>query len=90
VGRVPPGSSISRFSSAKDDGHTKELIWGIVTDDQEQMTVGLRDFRPFVPQLLALGEDGLAGLLAQDYVGSYTRGFNRFVIELIEIITTKA
>jgi hypothetical protein len=86
VGRVAPGTSLSRFISARDDGQTKELIWGILTDDQEQMHISLRDFRPFVPLLLALGETELADLLAEDYLGSYVDGLNRFVAELGTLI----
>jgi hypothetical protein len=89
VGRVAPGSSITRFISAKDDGETKELIWGFITDDQGRMHISLRDFRPFVPQLLALGEGDLANLLAQDYVTSYVRGFNRFVLDLGDIVAAR-
>jgi hypothetical protein len=89
VGRVAPGSTITRFISAKDDGETKELIWGVITDDEGCMRVSLRDFRPFVPQLLALGEDGLANLLAQDYLAAYVQGFNRFVLELGDIIAAR-
>jgi len=89
VGRVAPGTSITRFGSAKDDGQTKELIWGILTDDQEQMRISLRDFRPFVPQLLALGEAELADLLAQDYLDSYVQGLNHFTAELSVLIALK-
>lgn len=89
VGRVAPGASLTRFISAKDDGQTKELTWGILTDDQEQMRISLRDFRPFVPQLVALGEKELADLLAQDYLDSFVQGLNRFVAELSAIITQK-
>jgi hypothetical protein len=90
LGRVAPGTSIVRFISAKDDGATKELVWGVVTDDAGRMHISLRDFRPYVPQLVALGERALADLLAQDYLESYTRGFNRFVDDLSAIITTQA
>jgi hypothetical protein len=89
VGRVAPGTSVTRFISAKDDGQTKELIWGILTDDQGQMYITLRDFRPFVPQLVALGETGLANLLAKDYLESYVQGLNRFVVELSTLVTLK-
>jgi hypothetical protein len=89
VGRVALGSTITRFISAKDDGETKELIWGVITDDEGCMRVSLRDFRPFVPQLLALGEDGLANLLAQDYLTAYVQGFNRFVLALGDIIAAR-
>jgi hypothetical protein len=89
VGRVAPGTSLTRFISARDDGQTKELIWGILTDDQEQMRISLRDFRPFVPQLLALGEEELADMLARDYLESYVQGLNCFVAELSDIVTSK-
>jgi hypothetical protein len=89
VGRVAPGTSLTRFMSAKDDGQTKELIWGILTDDQEHMHISLRDFRPFMPGLLALGESELANCLAQDYLDGYVNGLNRFVIELSTIITLR-
>jgi hypothetical protein len=89
VGRVAPGTSLTRFISAKDDGQTKELIWGILTDDQGQMHITLRDFRPFVPQLLALGETELADLLAKDYLDGYVQGLNHFVAELSMLITVK-
>jgi len=90
VGRVAPGSSLTRFTSAKDDGATKQLIWGILTDDRDQMHVSLRDFRPFVPQLLALGEEQLANLLAQDYLNAYVQEINRFAGELSAMITAEA
>jgi hypothetical protein len=89
VGRVAPGTSLTRFISAKDDGQTKELIWGILTDDQGHMHISLRDFRPFTPKLLALGESELANCLAQDYLDGYVHGLNRFVTELSTIITLK-
>jgi hypothetical protein len=89
VGRVATGTSPTRFMSAKDDGQTKELIWGILTDDQGRMCITLRDFRSFVPLLLALGEGDLANLLAQDYLDGYVRGLNSFVAELSMLITLK-
>jgi hypothetical protein len=89
VGRVAPGASLTRFTSAKDDGQTKELIWSVLTDDQGQMHISLRDFRPFVPGLLALGEAELADLLAQDYLESYVAGLNRFAAELSALMTLK-
>ncbi|MCP4535649.1 MAG: hypothetical protein GY832_00710 [Chloroflexi bacterium] len=89
VGRVAPGTFLTRFASAKDDGETKELVWGVLTDDRDQMWISLRDFRPFVPQLLALGETALADSLAQDYLDSYVTGLNRFVADLGDIIALK-
>jgi hypothetical protein len=89
VGRVTPGASLTRFISAKDDGEAKALVWGVLTDDQGRMWISLRDFRPFVPQLLALGEDTLTTMLAQDYLESYVQGLNRFVVDLSTLITAK-
>lgn len=89
VGRVAPGSSLTRFISAKDDGRSKELVWGVLTDDEERMHISLRDFRPYVPALLALGEQALAQALADDYLSSYVKGFNRFIVELSAIVTLK-
>ncbi len=79
VGRVARHSTLHRFVSAKDDGATKTLVWGVLTDDRDVMHISLRDFRPFVPRLLAAGEEELAQQLAQDYLDTYVRGFNRFV-----------
>jgi len=90
VGRVAPGTSLTRFISAKDDGQAKDLIWGVLTDDQDRMQISLRDFRPFVPQLVALGESALAEVLAQDYLASYVAGLNRFVAELNALIALQA
>ena len=90
VGRVAPGSSLRRFISAKDDGATKELVWGILTDNQGQMHISLRDFRPFVAQLVALGETQVATMLTQDYLNSYVAGFNVFVEALSAIISEES
>ena len=90
VGRVAPGATLTRFISAKDDGETKELVWGILTDDQGRMQISLRDFRPFVPMLLALGEAPLADLLAQDYLHSYVQGFNRFLAQLETVVVERS
>ncbi len=89
VGRVTCGSTLTRFVSAKDDGVTKELVWGFLTDDTERMRVSLRDFRAHVPRLMALGEESLADLLAQDYLDEYVTGFNRFVARLGTLISVK-
>lgn len=89
VGRVAPGTSLTRFISAKDDGETKELVWGVLTDNEGRMHISLRDFRPFVPLLLDLGENALAGLLAQDYLATFVQGLNRFVVELGAIVTAQ-
>jgi hypothetical protein len=90
VGRVAPGSTLRRFISAKDDGATKELVWGVMTDDAGAMRLSLRDFRPFAAHLIALDEAPLADLLAQDYLDSYASGLNRFAAHLGALVTAKA
>ncbi len=72
VGRVAPGSSLARFMSAKDDGNTKALVWGVMTDNENRLVVTMRDFRPHVQPLARAGRLDLAYQLAQDYVVSYT------------------
>jgi hypothetical protein len=90
VGQVASGSSLSRFSSARDDGHTKWLVWGVLTDDQGVLRITLRDFRPFVPLLLQLENPAgreLADLLARDFLRGYVQGLNRFVVKLGDIVS---
>lgn len=72
VGRVAKGSSITRFMSAKDDGNTKVLVWGVMTDDSNRLIITMRDFRPHVRPLIEAGHLDLAQTLAQDYVVTYT------------------
>ena len=72
VGRVAHGASLSRFMTAKDDGNTKALAWGVMTDDEGRLIVTMRDFRPHVQPLLRAGREDLVRALAQDYVSSYT------------------
>lgn len=82
VGRVAKGSSLSRFMSAKDDGNTKALVWGIMTDDQGRMVVTMRDFRPHVKPLIEAGRIDLARKMAQDYVVRYTENLIGLVARL--------
>ena len=92
VGRVAPNSSLSRFSSARDDGETKQLIWGFLTDDKGTMHITLRDFRPFVPLLLQLRDppgQALADLLARDYLQVYVQDFNRFIDQLSTFVASE-
>ena len=42
VGRVAPGSSLTRFMTAKDDNEKKELAWGVLTDADGVMHVTIR------------------------------------------------
>jgi hypothetical protein len=55
VGRVSPSSSLTRFMTAKDDNEKKELAWGVLTDADDVMHVTVRDCRPHVAQLPAVG-----------------------------------
>ncbi len=90
VGRVATGSWLRRFISAKDDGDTKELVWGVMSDDHGRMHISLRDFRPFVPMLLAMDESQLANKLAQHYLYTYVDGLNRFIARLSSIVGQQA
>ncbi len=85
IGVVAPGSSLTRFASAKDDNDKKTLVWGVLTDAQGVMRISLRDFRPHVGQLIACGHKDLAARLAQDYLDAYAHGLNRYVQELRRI-----
>lgn len=85
VGAVVPGSTLTRFISAKDDNDKKSLVWGVITDAQGVMRLSMRDFRPHVALLAACGRKELADRLAQHYVDTYARGLNQFVRELRRI-----
>jgi hypothetical protein len=85
VGLVASNSSLSRFISAKDDNEKKTLVWGAITDANKVMRLSLRDFRPHVAALTALGQRQLAQQLAQHYLDSYARGLNSFVDDLQRI-----
>ncbi|MCD4738039.1 MAG: hypothetical protein K8R89_02110 [Anaerolineae bacterium] len=89
VGRVAVGSTLRRFNSAKDDGAAKELVWGILTDDQGILHLSLRDFRSFVALLWEHDEVEVARALTQDYLVSYARGLNAFVKMLGQVVTAK-
>jgi hypothetical protein len=90
VGRVAQGSSITRFMSAKDDGSTKYHVWGIMTDNQGQMVITMRDFRPHVAQLHRVGREDLSSLLAQDYVVNYTNTLIGMVARLWAMLQADA
>lgn len=85
VGAVAPGSTLTRFMSAKDDNDKKTLVWGVLTDARGVMRISLRDFRPHVGQLIACGHKDIAVRLTQDYLNAYAQGLNRFVLELRRI-----
>jgi hypothetical protein len=90
VGRVAKESTLSRFTSAKDDGEAKELVWGVMSDSDGTMVISLRDFRPFVAPLIRQDQASLADLLAQDYLDSYVSGLNRFMGELGTLVLARA
>jgi hypothetical protein len=79
VGQVARKSTLTRFATAKDDNDKKTLAWGVMTDAQGVMHLTLRDFRPHVGQLSAIGLSDTARRLAQDYVDAYARGLNRYI-----------
>lgn len=85
VGAVAPGSTLTRFISAKDDSDHKTLVWGVITTAQGVMKISLRDFRPHVGPLIACGRHDLAARLAQYYLDAYAGGLNRYVRELYEL-----
>jgi hypothetical protein len=82
VGRVAQKSSLTRFMSAKDDGNTKALVWGIMSDDQNRLIITMRDFRPHVKPLIAADRTDLAQRMAQDYLTTYTAALIGLVARL--------
>ncbi|MEZ4645553.1 MAG: hypothetical protein R3E31_22945 [Chloroflexota bacterium] len=62
----------------------------MMTDAAGVMMLTLRDFRPHVAQLEAVGEMDTAVLIAQDYLDSYAYGLNRFVRDLDRIVTRRS
>src|SRR5262249_22841749 len=87
VGQIARTSSLTRFMSARDDGATKLLIWGIMADAGGRLQVSLRDFRPHVPPPRAARRADLATLLAQDYLDAYVRAANVLVGRLHALVT---
>lgn len=87
VGQVTPGSSISRFSSAKDDNDKKILVWGVMTDNDNMLKISLRDFRIPIIALVRAGHQNIAQEITEDFVSSFMTGFKTFIDEVSEIIT---
>lgn len=85
VGAVAPGSTLTRFITAKDDNDKKTLAWGIITTANGVMHVSLRDFRPHVAALIDAGHKELTTNLAQHYLDTYANGLNRFIADLRDI-----
>lgn len=88
VGQVAPTSSLTRFLTAKDDNDKKTLAWGVLTNVDGGMHITLRDFRPHVGLLAAVGQPALANRLTQDYLDAYARGLNAYIRDLRHIILT--
>ena len=86
VGAVVPGSSLTRFITAKDDNEKKELAWGVLTDANDVVHISLRDFRPHVAQLTAVNQEALATRITTDILTSYADGLNAFVQDLLRIL----
>ncbi|HEU4322220.1 MAG TPA: hypothetical protein VFS21_03640 [Roseiflexaceae bacterium] len=86
VGQIAPGSTLTRFASARDDGATKLLVWGVMSDARGQLVVTLRDFRPHVGPLLERGRPDLAEMLAQDYLDDYAAGVNALIRRIQRVL----
>lgn len=89
VGRVAPASSLVRFTSAKDAGVSKMMVWGIMSDSQGRLRLSLRDFRPHVTSLLKLGYESLAELIVGDDLQAYAAGLNDFAEDLTRILRAR-
>jgi hypothetical protein len=87
VGQVAAGSSLTRFASARDDGETKLLVWGSMSDAHGRLVVTLRDFRPHVAPLLERGRADLAAAVAQDYLDDYAAGVNALVRRIQRVLS---
>jgi len=85
VGAVVSTSTLTRLITAKDDNTQKQLAWGVLTDAKGKMQISLRDFRPHVAGLLAIGRRDLANLITQDYLDAYAEDFNTFIKDLSRI-----
>jgi hypothetical protein len=89
VGQVVTTSTLTRFASARDDGATKLLVWGLMSDASGHLHITLRDFRPHVGPLLRLGRMDLAQALAQDYLDSYAATANHLVRSIQRVLAYK-
>lgn len=85
IGAVAPNSSLTRFMTAKDDNEMKNLAWGVLTDAQQKMHITLRDFRPHVRLLIEAGQKKVAERITADFLNSYARALNQYVMELQQI-----
>lgn len=85
VGAVASNSTLTRFMTAKDDNEQKQLAWSVITDSDSVMKINLRDFRPHVSSLIAIGRKDLAEMITQDYLNAYVLGANQYIRELSRI-----
>ncbi|NJN54835.1 MAG: hypothetical protein HC804_08835 [Anaerolineae bacterium] len=85
VGQVASTSSLTRFMTAKDDNEKKELVWGLMTDSDQIMRITLRDFRPHVRLLTAVGRPDLNIYIATDLLESYATSLNQYVRDVKRI-----
>lgn len=89
VGAVVATSTLRRFVTAKDDNEQKQLVWGLITGADGVLRLSLRDFRPQVAALAALGRPQLARQITQDYLDSFAAGFDQYVSELLQLVTAR-
>jgi hypothetical protein len=89
IGQVAPGSSLSRFTSAKDDNDRKELVWGIMTDNEGYLCLSLRDFRPAVLALAQAGHESLAQQITQDFAEAFLYDLLTFVEDMRAVLYHK-
>ncbi len=89
VGQVATESSLTRFASSRDDGETKLLVWGFMTNAAGQLCMTLRDFRPHVVDLERLGQRELAQALTQDYLDAYANSVDLLIHRIQRIFSYK-
>jgi hypothetical protein len=89
VGQVAGDSSLTRFASSRDDGETKLLVWGFMTDAAGQLCITLRDFRPHVADLVHLEQREPAQALTQDYLDAYAASVELLVRRIQRIFAYK-
>jgi len=85
LGAVAPGSTLTRFITAKDDNNQKQLAWGVLTDATGKMHISLRDFRPHVAELQSIDQQEFANFITRDYLDAYATGINTYIHELWRI-----
>lgn len=71
LGQMPPWSTATRFMSARSSGKAQQRVWGIMTDNRQQLMITLRDFHPFTVMLIRNGQGHLAASILQDYLNAF-------------------